>query len=122
MKLYLKYHSIGVYFEGQLSGNAKIECALETDLQKHSFPTQIELIEKITQQYENSDKHKNQWVETNNNEILDKEFKFFRQTYRDSNSTALLCPILECDELKCAHGGQVKLTSNIGKSFALMVC
>lgn len=126
MKLYLKYHSIGVYvdtwgmrdckittnlplvsceyegiiphvflglkteyelinesFEGQLSGNAKIECALETDLQKHSFPTQIELIEKITQQYENSDKHKNQWVETNNNEILDKEFKFFRQTYRD---------------------------------------
>ena len=36
----------------------------------------------------------------------------------DLNSTAFLCPILECDELKCIHGGQVKLTSNAGKSVA----
>ncbi|MGX3045311.1 alpha/beta fold hydrolase, partial [Helicobacter sp. T3_23-1056] len=38
------------------------------------------------------------------------------QSSTPSISTALLCPILECDELKCTHGGQVKLTSNIGKT------
>ncbi|MGX3044661.1 hypothetical protein [Helicobacter sp. T3_23-1056] len=37
------------------------------------------------------------------------------QSSTPSISTAFLCPILECDELKCTHGGQVKLTSNIGK-------
>ncbi|MGX2973270.1 hypothetical protein, partial [Helicobacter sp. T3_23-1059] len=126
MKLYLKYHSIGVYvdtwgmrdckieknfpyvsceyegiiphvflglkteyelinenFEGQLSENAKIECVLETDLQEHSFPTQIELIEKLTRQYKNNNENKKQWAKTENNATFDKEFKFFRQTYRD---------------------------------------
>ncbi|MGX3045815.1 hypothetical protein [Helicobacter sp. T3_23-1056] len=38
------------------------------------------------------------------------------QSSTPSISTAFLCPILECDELKCTHGGQVKLTSNIGKT------
>ena len=41
------------------------------------------------------------------------------QSSTPSISTAFLCPILECDELKCIHGGQAKLTSNVGKKSLL---
>ncbi|WP_193554438.1 hypothetical protein [Helicobacter saguini] len=32
-------------------------------------------------------------------------------------STAMLCPILEDNKIKCIHGGIVKLQSNKGKNF-----
>ena len=43
-----------------------------------------------------------------------------QQSNTPTISTAFFCPILECDELKCIHGGQVKLTSNVGKSIKAM--
>ena len=36
---------------------------------------------------------------------------------QDSQSTAMLHPVLEDNEIKCPHGGVVKLKSNKGKSF-----
>ena len=36
---------------------------------------------------------------------------------QDSKSTAMLHPVLEDNEIKCPHGGVVKLKSNKGKSF-----
>ena len=50
------------------------------------------------------------------NEINQKKELESNKNDLDLNSTAFLCPILECDELKCIHGGQVKLKSNVGKS------
>ncbi|MGX2972731.1 hypothetical protein [Helicobacter sp. T3_23-1059] len=53
------------------------------------------------------------------NAIKDNEINQRNKDKQQSNtptiSTAFLCPILECDELKCIHGGQVKLKSNLGK-------
>ncbi|MGX2973429.1 hypothetical protein ACWIX0_14230, partial [Helicobacter sp. T3_23-1059] len=58
------------------------------------------------------------------NKIKENEINQRNKAQQQSNtptiSTAFLCPILECDELKCIHGGQVKLKSNLGKSIKAM--
>ena len=58
-------------------------------------------------------------VSKESNKIKENEINQRNKDKQQSNtptiSTAFLCPILECDELKCIHGGQVKLKSNLGK-------
>ncbi|TQR49515.1 hypothetical protein DMC01_12905, partial [Campylobacter troglodytis] len=49
------------------------------------------------------------------NEINQQKELEFKKNNINLSSTALLCPILECDELRCIHGGQVKLASSVGK-------
>ncbi|TQR53120.1 lipase, partial [Campylobacter troglodytis] len=50
------------------------------------------------------------------NEINQQKELEFKKNKINLSSIAMLCPILECDELRCIHGGQVLLKSNLGKS------
>ena len=49
--------------------------------------------------------------------ITQRERKQNQKQTKTTTSTATLCPILEDDNLKCFHGGTVKLESNLGKAF-----
>ncbi|MDY5185711.1 hypothetical protein [Helicobacter trogontum] len=50
-------------------------------------------------------------------EQIQREQKGQESKIQDSQSTAMLHPILEDDEIKCPHNGVVKLKSNKGKPF-----
>ncbi|MGX2973078.1 hypothetical protein [Helicobacter sp. T3_23-1059] len=67
-----------------------------------SLNIKLECVSKESNKIKENEINKRKEFESNKNKI-------------DSNFTAFLCPILECDELKCIHGGQVKLKSNLGK-------
>ncbi|RDU60591.1 hypothetical protein CQA53_10830, partial [Helicobacter didelphidarum] len=57
-----------------------------------------------------------QEIEKKEKALLESKAKDSKEN-KESISTAMLCPILEDNELKCPHNGRVKLKSNKGKSF-----
>ena len=89
-KLYQKYYTLGVYvdtwglgegkiphvflglkkeyqlvnenFKGTLSDELKKKYILESELEKHSKTTQIELINNLTQEYENNETNRKKWT------------------------------------------------------------
>lgn len=109
MKLYQKYYTLGVYidtwgwgegviphvflglkkeyqlidenFQGTLSDELKKNYILESELEKHSKTTQMQLIENLTQEYKNNDINKEKWKKQTTD--FDDNYLFFRQGYRD---------------------------------------
>jgi len=90
MKLYQKYYTLGIYvytwgvnegiiphtflglkieyqlinenFNGELNDELRKKYAIESDLKAYNKMTQIELINKLTQEFENNEANKKKWT------------------------------------------------------------
>lgn len=108
-KLYQKYYTLGVYvdtwgwnegkishvflglkkeyqlvnenFKGTLSDELKKKYIVESELEQHSKTTQIELINNLTQEYENNETNRAKW--TGQTKVFDENYLFFRRGYKD---------------------------------------
>lgn len=109
MKLYQKYHTLGVYvdtwgfgegviphvflglkieyrlvkenFNSILDKKYKKKYATESDVKEYNLITQMQLIEKLTERYMNNDENKKKWLEKTTE--FDKDYLFFRRGYKD---------------------------------------
>lgn len=62
------------------TGDGK-KCISESELKKHSKTTQMELIDNLTQEYENNETNRVKWLKKT--EDFDGSYLFFRRVYRD---------------------------------------
>ena len=76
-----EYQLINENFKGTLSDELKKKYIVESELEKHSKTTQIELINNLTQEYENNETNRAKWAEET--EDFDENYLFFRQGYKD---------------------------------------
>ncbi|RDU59032.1 hypothetical protein [Helicobacter sp. MIT 14-3879] len=84
--LKIEYQLVNENFNGILNEKYKKEYALESDLKDYNKTTQMDLIQKLTKEYNNTAINKKKWQNKTDENIykeIDKDYLFFRQGYKD---------------------------------------